>query len=309
MPVDAIRERGRLARIRSPGFRREKERRPPSPLRGTGPWPARGRDARALRVQHLRAWPRLWRRAGGLVGLVIAAAGPAWAGAASYSTTYYASWAGLPAAWIRLTVHDGATRYDDAIVIQTIGLPGFFTRFRTSAMAEGRRDNTTSVTPSAYEAVFDLRQQHNSCISMRYVHSGGTTLIERGPGDTSDKPPLPSRFRINALDPLSAFERIRQAIAAARAAGGSFTVPVYDGTRRFNVIGHILPRDRMRSGTLRLTLSLQPIAGFKNRPGQYDPENAPRTVDLVVTDDARAMPLWLSVPVWHLPLTVRLQGR
>jgi hypothetical protein len=246
-----------------------------------------------------------------MLGLAIAAAGSARAGgsAASYSVTYYATWAGLPAAWIRLILRDGATRYDDEIDIQTLGLPGFFIHFRGIAVAEGRRGNKAPVAPSAYEAVYDLRKYRNSRVSMRFVRSGGTTLIERGPGDTSDKPPLPPRFRTNAVDPLSAFERIRQAIAAARANGGSFAVPVYDGARRFDVIGHILPRDRTRPGTLRLTLTLQPIAGFKNRPGSSDPENAPRTVDLVVTDDARLMPLWLSVPIWYLPLTVRLDPK
>jgi hypothetical protein len=140
---------------------------------------------------------------------------------------------------------------------------------------------------------------------MRFVTSGGALVIERGPGDTSDKPPLARQFRTNAVDPLSALERIRDAVAAARARGGSFIVPVYDGARRFDVVGHILAQDRTRPGTLRLDLILQPIAGFKNRPGASDPENAPRTVKLLLTDDARLMPLWLSVPIWYLPLTVR----
>ncbi|MGH7055672.1 MAG: hypothetical protein ACREFA_17875, partial [Stellaceae bacterium] len=56
----------------------------------------------------------------------------------------------------------------------------------------------------------------------------------------------------------------------------------------------------------RLDLILRPIAGFKNRPGAEDPENAPRTVELLVTDDGRALPLWLRVPIWYLPLVVRL---
>jgi hypothetical protein len=138
---------------------------------------------------------------------------------------------------------------------------------------------------------------------MRFVNRGGASVIERGPGDTSDKPPLPARFRTNAVDPLSALERIREAVLSIRG-GGAFTVPVYDGTRRFDVIGHLLPQ--AGAGTLRLDLTLRPVAGFKHRPGAEDPEDAPRTVELLVTDDGRAIPLWLSVPIWDLPLTVRL---
>jgi hypothetical protein len=257
-----------------------------------------------------------------MLGLALLVTGPARAGqrggivapyslahsnnySANYSADYSAAWAGLPAARIRLVLRDGARRYDDEIDIETIGLPGFLIRFRGIALAEGRRESGIPATPRAYDAIFDLRKQRNSHVSMRFVSSGGALVVERGPGDTSDKPPLARQFRTNAVDPLSAFERIRDAIAAARAKGGSFVVPVYDGARRFDVIGHVLPQDKARPGTLRLDLTLQPIAGFKNRPGASDPENAPRTVALVVTDDARLMPLWLSVPIWYLPLTVR----
>jgi hypothetical protein len=224
----------------------------------------------------------------------------------AYSAIYEATWAGLPAARIRLVLRDGVRRYDDEIAIETLGLPRLFTRFRGTAVAEGRRGSSIPAIPWAYDAIYDLRKQRNSHISMRFVTSGGALVVERGPGDTSDKPPLARQFRTNAVDPLSALERIRDAIAAARAKGGSFTVPVYDGARRFDVIGHILPQDGARPGTLRLDLILRPIAGFKNRPGASDPENALRTVKLVVTDDERLMPVWLSVPIWYLPLTVRL---
>lgn len=236
------------------------------------------------------------------------AAGPARAGdiSATYNATYNATWAGLPAVRIRLVVHDGAARYADRIDIETQGLPRLFTHFRGTATAEGRLGGQTPAAPSAYEAIYDLRKRRNSRISMRFVRRGGVSVIERGSDDTSDKPPLAPRFRTNAVDPLSAFERIREAIAAARVEGGSFTVPVYDGARRFDVIGHIPPKERQNPGTLRLDLTLWPIAGFKKRPGGEDPENAPRMVRLVVTDDQRLMPLWLSVPIWYLPLVVRL---
>lgn len=189
-------------------------------------------------------------------------------------------------------------------------MPRLFTRFRGSATAEGRLGAQIPAAPAAYDAIFDLRRRHDRHISLRFVRRRGASMIERGPGDTRDKPPLALRFRTNAVDPLSALERIREAIAAAPVPGVSFTVPVYDGTRRFDVVGHILSRSRgtpdTSQRTLRLVLILRPIAGFKDRPGAADPENAPRTVELVVTDDGRALPLWLRVPIWYLPLVVRL---
>jgi hypothetical protein len=250
------------------------------------------------------------RRIGRVLGLAVAAAGPLRAaGAGEIVAWYNATWAGLPAARIRLVLREGGGRYDDEIDIRTLGLPRLFTHFRGTAVAAGRLAGTIPAAPAAYEAVYDLRGRRNRHISMRFVERDGASVSERGPDDTSDKPPLALRFRTNAVDPLSALERIREAVAAARADGAPFTVPVYDGARRFDVIGHLLPRSGRSPGVLRLVLTLQPIAGFKDRPGAEDPANAPRTVALAVTDDARVLPLWLSVPVWYLPLVVRLDPR
>jgi hypothetical protein len=111
---------------------------------------------------------------------------------------------------------------------------------------------------------------------------------------------LPARFRRDVADPLAAFERIRAALRHDR----PFTVPVYDGARRFDIVGRILSR---QGGVVRAALSLRPIAGFKGESSDDgDPENAPRPVALSLSDDDRMLLLELTVPVWHLPLVVRL---
>src|SRR4029077_11988174 len=50
---------------------------------------------------------------------------------------YDASWAGLPAGEIRLTLRDDAAAYKDEIVIKSAGLARLLTRFRGSAISEG----------------------------------------------------------------------------------------------------------------------------------------------------------------------------
>ena len=125
--------------------------------------------------------------------------------------------------------------------------------------------------------------------------------------DTSRKPPLAEKFRSNAVDPVTAFERVRNALRApGRAADGSFTVPVYDGARRFDILGHILPKKDASEGTLRVELTLRAIAGFKGESSEDgDPDDAPRKVDLLVTDDGRMMPLSMTVPVFFMPLVIQ----
>jgi hypothetical protein len=79
--------------------------------------------------------------------------------------------------------------------------------------------------PSHYLAIYDLWKRRDSRVSMQFVNRTGTMIAERGPDDTSRKPPLAEAFRTNTVDPLSAIERIR---GAFRAAGriGSFMIPV-----------------------------------------------------------------------------------
>jgi hypothetical protein len=220
---------------------------------------------------------------------------------------YTAHWAGLPAAHIRLTLRDGGPGYRDQIEISTEGLPHLFTRFRATATAEGRLASDRPAEPLRYLAAYDLRKRRDSRISLQFVRGIGGVVAERGPDDTSRKPPLAERFRYDAIDPLSALERIRAALRSARP-GSRFSIPVYDGARRFDVVGQMLPKSEASEGTLRAELTLRPIAGFKGETSEDgDPDDAPRKVQLTVTDDARMVPLTITVPVFFMPLVVQFQ--
>ena len=225
--------------------------------------------------------------------------------AAEFTALYSASWAGLSAGRIRLSLDDGGAGYRDSIEIRTVGLPWFFTRFRTTAEAEGRIVAGGPADPGRYDAVYDLHKRRGRHISMRFVEESGGTLAVRGPQDSSHEKILAEVFRKNVVDPLSAFERIRQGILEARRAHRDrFRVPVYDGKRRFDVLGHI---EGAEAGVLRVALLLRPIAGFKKKPGNEDPEDAPRPVALKLTDDSRLVPLSMTVSVWYLPLVVEFE--
>jgi hypothetical protein len=220
---------------------------------------------------------------------------------------YSAYWAGLPAAHIRLTLRDGGPGYRDEIEIATEGLPYLFTRFRATAAAVGRLVSGSNAEPLRYSAAYDLRKRRDSRVSMQFVRRIGGVIAERGPDDTSRKPPLAERFRSDAVDPLSALERIREALRAARP-GARFTIPVYDGARRFDIVGQMLPRQEASAGTPRAELTLRPIAGFKGETSEDgDPDDAPRKVELTVSDDARRLPLSITVPVFFMPLVVQFQ--
>jgi Protein of unknown function (DUF3108) len=246
--------------------------------------------------------------AGMLAASFLAAGQPGSANAQPLVAVYEAFWAGLPAARIRLELAGEGSRYQDAITIRTHGLPYLVTRFCGTATVEGSLGPAQPAEPLHYDAVYDLRKRRNRSISLRFVRRGGAIIAERGPSDTSRKRPIEEAYRRDAIDPLSVIERIREALRAAQHGGGnSFTIPVYDGARRFDVRGRLLPGSSDEGRSLRVVLSLRPIAGFKGGSSKDgDPEDAPRSARLVVSDDQRLLPMSFEVPIYYLPLVVRL---
>ena len=258
----------------------------------------------AARSKHRRVRAAVLQAAGVLTAWMVMAGGAARAD--EIVAIYHAYWAGLPAGEIRLELHDSAGAYSDRIEIRTEGLPRLVTHFRGAAQADGRLAPGRPADPSRYDARYDLHKRHDSRISMRFVARGSATVAERGPADTSHKPPLAARYRRNAVDPMSAVERLREAVAAGTA-HRDFSIPVYDGARRFDVIGRVLPKQDRADGAVRVELSLHPIAGFKGESSDDgDPDDAPRPVALTLSNDPRLLPLSLSVRVFFLPLVVRL---
>ncbi|HWB48488.1 MAG TPA: DUF3108 domain-containing protein [Stellaceae bacterium] len=219
------------------------------------------------------------------------------------SAVYAATWAGLPAAHIRLTLHDAADGYRSEIAISSEGLPHLVTHFRGTAVAEGKLGAAT-VHPQRFDADYDLRRRKDRKLRMAFVARDGAVFADRGAQDTSRKPPLKEPFRRNVIDPLSAITAIR---AAVRNGDASFTIPVYDGARRFDAKVRVLPRNPTEPG-VHLALLLHAIAGFKGETSEDgDPDDAPRPVSLTLSDDARLMPLAMSVNIWFLPLDAVLE--
>jgi len=226
------------------------------------------------------------------------------AAAEEVAALYQVYWAGLPAGEIRLALRDEPDAYRDEIAIRSEGLPRLVTRFRGTASSAGRLATGDSPAPQSYEARYDLRKGTDKRLSMRFAVRGDGAIAERGPEDTSKKLPLAEPFRRNVLDPLSALTAIRAQLRQGNR--GAFTVPVYDGARRFDVRVAVEPR-RDADGALHLRLTLAPIAGFKGETSDDgDPDDSPRPVAMTISDDARLMPLSMQVSLYYLPLIVQL---
>ena len=221
---------------------------------------------------------------------------------------YAASWAGLPAGKIRLKLSQERDTYRDEIAIESEGLPRWFTKFKGTGAAEGRLLADGRARPLRYDALYDLRKRHGSRISMRFVDRDGATIAERGPADTSRKGPLPEVYRRDVVDPVAALANIRHRLLAAPPhAGDHFSVPVYDGARRFDVAVAVTAVGGP-DAVVRLRLTVAPIAGFKGETSEdEDPDTAPRPVDVTFSNDGRLMPESMRVSIYFLPLTVEFR--
>ena len=237
-----------------------------------------------------------------LLAASVAMGGPARAG--DVSALYRATWAGLPSAEIRLTLHDSGGAYRDEIAIGAEGLSWLVTHFRGVAVSQGRLAANGAPAPTEYDSNYDLHHRKNRELRMNFVARDGAVIAERGAGDTSRKPELKEAFRRNVIDPLSVITVIR---AAVRRGESQFTIPVYDGARRFNAEVRVLPRDPNDPG-IHLALMLRAIAGFKGESSDDgDPDDAPRPVSLTLSDDGKLTPLSMTVKLWFLPLTATLE--
>jgi uncharacterized protein DUF3108 len=214
---------------------------------------------------------------------------------------YRATWGGLPAAHIRVVGHATANVYRLEMEIASEGLPQLVTHFRATAIVDGRLTTGQPPLPAQFAANYDLRKKKDGKLRMTFVAQGSGIVAERAAEDTSHTKLLAEEFRRNVVDPLSAIMAIQ---AAVRRGETAFTIPVYDGTRRFDTVGRVLPRDPREPG-IHLAITLKAIAGFKGG-SEGDPDDAPRPVSLTLSDDARLLPLAMSVPIWFLPLDVSL---
>src|SRR5690606_25284345 len=120
--------------------------------------------------------------------------------------------------------------------------------------------------------------------------------------NTSKDPLLPEQFRRDVIDPLSCITAIRRLVRERSIdRTGGFTLAVYDGSRRFDVEGSLesietVPWGGTRIEAMTLRLLLRPVAGFDGETEDgYRPEAHAREVHVTVTNDARAIPLHMSV--------------
>jgi len=110
---------------------------------------------------------------------------------------------------------------------------------------------------------------------------------------------VPEDMRIDTLDPMAAFIAARHQVMSAGAAKSpvKFRVPVYDGQRRYDVVGATtIPRDVTINGTpyrvITVNATLAPVAGFSSKGEERMRESRGK---LLFTADDRFIPVQVTI--------------
>jgi hypothetical protein len=224
---------------------------------------------------------------------------------------YSATWGGGRAAEIRLLLDENGATFRNQLDIETVGLARFLSGFRARAVSAG--DVQGEIAPRAFDAIYDSRRKRDKRIDVQFVDLADGSLAEEGPNHNSTEPGLPAEFRRDVIDPLSCVTVIRRLVRdrSIDLAKG-FTLAVYDGKRRFDVEGTVLSTETIawrdeRVPTISLRLLLKPVAGFDGEDEEgYKPDANVREVLVGLTNDGRAIPLRMSVPIAYVPAVIVL---
>lgn len=202
---------------------------------------------------------------------------------------------------------DGA-RYHGVMRVETVGLPRWILHFRAKVESDGVFTADGTALPAHYSVDYDLRKYKNQRIRVSFVMRDGRLVAERTHDDSSNKPPLPEKYRTGIVDPMSAFAAIREfAGRHALKAGDRATIPIFDDVRRYDAriaVTHTEATSNLKD----IHIDLLPIAGFKDiKPEKGQAEDAARPLDVQFRDDARRFPTKLVIDIGLIPLVIRFQ--
>jgi hypothetical protein len=210
-----------------------------------------------------------------VVAALLAATGPAAAdgGADARHLRYEAYWGGFHAADFVLSYENGR-RYENAFRLATRGVADWFLKLRVKAASEGTArpvDGTDggALWPDLYRVDYSNRRRERS-VRVRFDGPEGRAVPTiRTTGATPDQ------------------DREKEAKVPP------FRLAVYDGRRRFDLVGEYRGRGartilRHRHRVHRLRLTAKPVSGFKDSHWEVWNDAA---YDVYLSDDDRLVPL------------------
>jgi len=185
---------------------------------------------------------------------------------------------------VLLSYEQSPTSYESQIAIRSHGVVRWFQDFQASMQARGsietKSENPPRTIPDTFSsswkareiaAIMNMRYDPTSRLQMSSEHffnplTGEDLDVRELPWFRDQEiKAVPNKLRSGALDPISAFVAARSAILI----GGqsNFRIPIYDGRRRYDLLGEVdLPETMWIRGSdrdlIRVRVTIEPLFGF-----------------------------------------------
>jgi hypothetical protein len=235
----------------------------------------------------------------GVIALALAASLPRAAEEAPLDLRYALHWAGFQIATLKLQHSLAPSGYDAKLVIESVGLIDRLVRYRAKTLAQGELGPDGRLLPAAFSTEYRSRKKERRAEVTFDPASGDVVDVAMTKRGKPDQSKVPEALRKNVVDPLTAFLRIRQHVAARPHV--PFVAQVFDGRRRYELAARVTGRERATVAgrdqpVIRLALTLTFVAG--SNPDDLE--------DVAVDDDRIELELLLSDDERLLPLELRM---
>ena len=180
----------------------------------------------------------IWKPTRLALSVFVLAVIPSFAVAETFSVKYIADWNGLNVGEMTVMLDQNNTDYTYKVILDSVGLVRTFTNYRSENMATGKIVNGKPV-PGTFFTEWWRKKEHQQ-VTVIYKNGGKIAEETANPPEKRPKRPIVEpKYKNNTLDTVTsalwARERIRELVESKPSYPQKFTMPVFDGRRRFDV--------------------------------------------------------------------------
>ncbi|MCW9034768.1 MAG: DUF3108 domain-containing protein [Rhodospirillales bacterium] len=216
---------------------------------------------------------------------------------------FEAYWGGLHAVNFLLSYSTAPGEMKNVFHLETAGILKLLLKMRIKAEAKGSSSKNDLYIPQSYQVDYENRYRTRK-VTISFDSKSGIVIPKittKGADEEKDRATeakVPPEMRKGTIDPISAVvEAIRRTKNhIENGASKNFTIPVYDGRRRFDVIGEVqetIQRTILFKPykVIRLVLTPKTRAGFKKSHTELWSKYA---FHIYLTTDGRYVPLQID---------------
>ncbi len=159
--------------------------------------------------------------------------------AETITAKYVADWNAMQVGEMTVLVDENASNYNYQILLESSGLVKTFTKYRSENTSKGKIVNGKP-QPENYLTEWWRKKKEHQQINIVYKDGGKKVEETATPAEKRPKRPLvESKYKDNTLDTVSsalwARKEIERRVRSGAVYPDKFTMPVFDGRRRFDV--------------------------------------------------------------------------